>query len=172
MLAQGYLSNFWIWAAGPNSFLKRERFNFFLLAPFSFLTFTGFCVKVVGLPALKVTWCLLFSVAFVCVTENEAFKPFYFCWMEKSLLWNWNGSPGICPHEWGMWQKKSGVNFALPPNFGTALLIVWHDIVEDTAQTDEKQCSTSLISSHRTYLISFCGSQSYRYLCKVDIHYN
>ena len=49
--------------------------------------------------------------------------------------------------------------------FGLALLIVWHDIKEDTARTDDKQCSTSLISLHRTYLISFCGSQTVMGIC-------
>lgn len=49
--------------------------------------------------------------------------------------------------------------------FGIALLIVWHDIKEGTARTDEEQCSTSLISLHRTYLVSFCGSQTVMGIC-------
>lgn len=150
-----------MWAAGPNSLLKRERFNFFLLPPFSFQPFTVFCVEVVDL--LKVTWLLgACCQCCLCLCHRKwVFKSFYFCWMEKPLLRNWNGSTGICPHEWGMWQKKknNSVNFALPSGFWDFLLIVWHDIKEGTAWTDDKQCSISLISLHKTYLIVFCGSQ-------------
>jgi len=59
------------------------------------------------------------------------------------------------------------------PIFGVALLIVWHDIKECTAQTDDKQCSTFLISLHRTSSIIFLWqTTSYGYLCRADIHCN
>lgn len=80
--------------------------------------------------------------------------------MSESLLWGWNGSTGICPHEWGMWQKENSANCVLLLIFGIVLLIVWHDIKEGTVQTDDDYCSTSLIHLSRTYLIRFCGSQT------------
>lgn len=106
------------------------------------------------------TRCLRCPVALVYVTENEVFKSFYFWWMSESLLWGWNGSTGICPHEWGMWQKENSANCVLLLIFGIVLLIVWHDIKEGTVQTDDDYCSTSLIHLSRTYLIRFCGSQT------------
>lgn len=55
--------------------------------------------------------------------------------------------------------------------FGIALLIVWHAIKEGTAQTDDEQCSTSLMFAQDLFNLFLWQSNSYGYLCSADVHY-
>lgn len=166
MFAQGCLSDFWVCAAGSNSLLQRNAFNFFLFTHFFLFT----------LPLVFV-WkqlvCWLFGQLGPCHSLLPLFMSRKMRCSNHFAFAGWKSlccETGMVPQESVLMSEECDkmktvstlLSFLI---FGIALLIIQCDMKEGTARANHKPCSTSLIILHRTYLVIFCSSQTITGIC-------
>lgn len=166
------LPDFRLWAPGSNSWLKRERFNFFLFTHFLFSHFhwflcgSGWSASYLGNLALVIHCCCClchrkWSVQIILLLLDGKVFVVKLEWLHRSLSsWVRNVT------KWKQCQFCS-------PSWSLVLLFWSSSVIWKRAQhglTTALQYLFNHFAQDSLNNISW-QSNSYGYLCKVDIHY-